>query len=297
MMDLFNRMRAVPVTKPVFIIGCGRSGTTLLFNLLKGHPGLAPTTGHPDGEDHVGWIEHGGAVIAGLATPAGDSGHVGYHVCPYMDELDVSEETKSAMHRYYATQVLKGRKGLRVVNKCPHLSNKLRYVRAIFADALFIQIVRDPVAMTASWVNIMKAVPELMLFWPDSQYPCFWVLESKGASSRSRSLRSEPQLYPSSLRLFADYWTATNGNIPRQLGDSPSQLLTVSYENLVASPREELRRITDFCDLPPLSSLPVEIEENRNQLRRDLLADGDIEMIRERVKTVAAQFGYAATPA
>ena len=73
----------VTVKKPVFIIGCGRSGTTLFFNILKEHPGLAPTTGHPDGEDHVGWNTHGGTIISGIYGHAGvgDAGHVvGYHL-------------------------------------------------------------------------------------------------------------------------------------------------------------------------------------------------------------------------
>ena len=39
---------------PIFIFGCGRSGTTFLFDLLAQHPLIARTTGYPDGEDHKG---------------------------------------------------------------------------------------------------------------------------------------------------------------------------------------------------------------------------------------------------
>ena len=34
---------AAAVDRPVFVIGCGRSGTTMLFQMLKSHPGLEGT--------------------------------------------------------------------------------------------------------------------------------------------------------------------------------------------------------------------------------------------------------------
>jgi len=140
----------------------------------------------------------------------------------------------------------------------------------------------------------MKAVPDLSLYWPETEYPCFWVLEAKGASAHSRSLRRDPRLYPSSVLLFADYWAAINGNIAPQLRDAPSQLLTLNYENLIRQPQDEVRRITEFCGLAPMAAMPLEIEKDRNSLRRDLLTDADVAVIRERVRAVASRFGYAA---
>jgi hypothetical protein len=269
----------------------------LLFDLLKAHPGLAPTTGYPDGEDHEGWIKHGGAVISGLATPRGDSGHVGYHFCLHMDATDVSDEVRNSMHRYYSAEVLGGRSGKQVLNKCPHLSNKLSYVRGIFPDACFIHIVREPVAVVASWINILKAVPDLLFYWPDTEYPCFWVLESRGARERGSCVQRESRFYPGGgLLRLADYWAAINENIPRQLAAAPGQLLTLYYEDLIARPEAELRRITDFCDIAPLDALSVPIERSRNTLRRPLLADSQVEAIRDRVRSVAVQFGYADNP-
>ena len=168
----------------------------MLFDLLKHHPGLVPTTGYPDGEDHVGWIEHGGALISGLANPQGEIGHVGYDFCLHMDAGDVTEDVRRSMHRYYADDVLGKRSSGRVLNKCPHLANKLRYVRAIFPDARFVHIVREPVAMVASWVKVMEAVPELVLYWPDSEYPCLWVLRAPRMQLRAGSFAREERLFP-----------------------------------------------------------------------------------------------------
>ena len=49
----------MPPLEPIFITGCGKSGTSIVFRTLRQHKDLAPTTGYPDGEDHVGWIKFG----------------------------------------------------------------------------------------------------------------------------------------------------------------------------------------------------------------------------------------------
>jgi len=283
----------VSVVRPIFVVGCGRSGTAFLFEMLKLYPELVPTTGHPDGEDHVGWIKHGGAVIAGLANPCGDSGHVGYHLCPHMDETQVTNETRASMHRYYATEVLMGSTTLRVLNKCPHLSNKLRYVRALFPDALFLHIVRDPVAMVASWVKVMQAVPELLLYWPETDFPCWWVFPTKDAVTHRSALARESRWYPGGgLLRFADYWATVNSIIPKQLSDTPGQLLTIRYEELVARPSEVMRRVGEFCGLRSAPSGELVIEPQRNVAYRSLLSDEQVRAIIARCWTVATAFGY-----
>lgn len=161
------------IERPIFIVGCGRSGTTLLFQLLRRHPEVRPTTGYPDGEDHIGWNEHGDCVISGLGHSDREGGHTGYSYCLHMNEDDVNADITKRMHRYYAHEVLGEKRGVRVLNKCPHLSNKLRYVRAIFPDACFVHIIRDCAPVVRSWEKIMEVQPGLVLYWPDTEYPCF----------------------------------------------------------------------------------------------------------------------------
>jgi hypothetical protein len=290
----FRHQSSAKVQSPVFVIGCGRSGTTLVFDLLKRHPSLVPTTGHPDGEDHVGWIVHGGALIAGLANPTpGDIGHVGHELCLHMTENDVNDDRRASMHRYYGDEVLGGHNSRRVVNKCPHLANKLRYVRAIFPDARFVHIVREPVAMVASWVKVMQAVPGLTLYWPDSPNPCFWVFRTQGLSGSSGIFQREDRFYPGGgLLRLADYWAEVNRNIPRQLDDTRDKLLSIRYEDLIADPQAMLSRVTEFCDLQPFADVPVQIQPERNRAHRSLLGDDQVKAIIARCRPVASTFGY-----
>jgi hypothetical protein len=210
-----------------------------------------------------------------------------------MNETDLTDEVRDAMHRYYASSVLRNDLSRRVLNKCPHLSNKLRYVRAIFPDARFIHIIREPVAMVASWVKLMRAVPELMLYWPEAEYPCFWVLPVKEAAKRGHVLAREPRFYPGGgPMLLANYWATVNANVSRQLSDTSDQLLTVRYEDLIAQPDQELEQIARFCNLRfPPTHRPA-IKKDRNVLYRSLLTEAEEVAIRERTATVAESFGY-----
>jgi hypothetical protein len=56
------------INQPIFVVGCGRSGTTLLFDPVAAS-GPRADQGHPRSEDHTGWIAHGGCAMAGIGNP------------------------------------------------------------------------------------------------------------------------------------------------------------------------------------------------------------------------------------
>ena len=207
----------------------------------------------------------------------------------HMTEGDAAPHTVWAMHEHYRG-VLGDRAEKRVINKCPHLSNKVRYVRAIFPDARFVHIVRDPVAMVASWVNIMGLVPDLAIYWPDVPFPCLWVYDRNDALLEDK----EPdRFYPGQgLLRFADYWSAINAGIPLQAANFQDQLLTIRYEDLIAEPVATLRQITDFCQLEAFQTVPVQIDARRNGARDELLSGGDVAEIRRITAPIGVQYGY-----
>lgn len=293
----------VRIRKPIFIIGCGRSGTTLLFQLLQQHPDLVPTTGYPDGEDHVGWIRHGKCIISGLGNIHQEPGVTGYHYCLYMDEHDVDDTVIRNMHRYYQYEVLQGKRGRRVLNKCPHLSNKLRYVRAIFPDAFFIHVVRDCLPTVYSWIKVMQEQKDMVLHWPghDTIYPCFWILPVQTGTARKREemFRHETSLYPGGgEEHLVDYWIETNRNIPKQLEDNPESLLTIRYEDLVADPLDTLNQIAEFCQLNSLfEALPESltcgnITADKNKEHTENISNDKAEAWLSKAKETRRQFGY-----
>lgn len=296
-MRLFRRKRASPeVRKPIFIVGCGRSGTTLLFQLLREHPEVRPTTGYPDGEDHVGWNEHGRAMIGGFGFAASDRDQTGHSYCLHRDERDVDPSVADDMRRYYFEDVLRGDATLRVLNKCPHLSNKLRYVRGIFPDALFIHIVRDCAPVVASWkVTLDRDHVKRIVYWPETPFPCLWILPAPEGADRGEVFRREERAYPGGgLMRFVDYWVATNSNVGVQLRDASDQLHVVRYEDLCADPSKTIARIYDFCGLSALSvTAGPQVDTRRNLGFHEVLSREQIRSIEAEAAAVRAKFGYA----
>jgi hypothetical protein len=282
--------------KPVFIIGCGRSGTTLLFEILKSHPDLAPTKGHPDGEDHVGWTQHGNAVIGGIyGNPTLDDhgSVVGCSCCLHMTADDATEQIKESMHRYYYDAVQQGQARLRVLNKCPHLCNKIGFVQAIFPDAVFVHIIREPVAMAASWVSIMRLVPNVCLYWPNVDFPCWWVLPRVGAMQSNNLMERQRQFFPGGgTSLLGEYWATINEDIRRQCKLTGARMITVRYEDLVSKPKETIADICRFSGLKEMRLPPITIDVERNGMRKSLLSQEEEQEIARKTAVVGASFGY-----
>jgi hypothetical protein len=280
------------IEKPIFLVGCGRSGTSILFDIFEEHPQLSPTTGYPDGEDHVGWVEHGKCLISGFGYAHINRGMTGHLYCLYMDEADVTEEIIKSMSSYYYKDVLFQDLSKRVVTKCPHLSNKLRYVRGIFPDAKFVHIVRDCVPVVGAWIDIMENQAYTVFYLPETEFPCIWVLPAPQDGNRESHFSKETRFYPGNIHILADYWEIVNKNIPLQLSDSANQLLTIKYEDLCANPLKVINSICDFCEINPFSEVPVEVVKDFNAKDANHVPEDHLEDILAKVNETRRLFGY-----
>lgn len=291
--------RGRKLREPIFIVGCGRSGTTLLFDIVSQHPGLARTTGYPDGEDHSGWIEHGRCVMAGIGNASHSdygSGINGQQYCLHMTKDDVTEEIVRDMHDYYWKDVLKECRGKRVVNKQPHLSNKLDYVLGIFPDAKIVHIVRDCEPMVASWLALMDEHPSLVVYWPlEEVFPCFWLMPKPKDVVALACLERHSQFFPGGgSALWIDYWCKVNLGILRQMQGRSAQLLTIRYEDLVSRPKDVLYRITSFCNLESHDFSVDHLQTNTANKHTDKMTPDFQRMVSEQARPVRAAFGYCA---
>lgn len=201
------------------------------------------------------------------------------------------------MIRYYHREVQGGDARKRAINKCGHISNKLRYVRAMFPDAKFVHIVRDCLPVVASWMAIMDEQMGQVLYWPETAFPCFWVLPAPAHADRAQVFRNDRRVYPGGGQdILVDYWRETNRNIPIQLADTPEQLYTVRYEDLCQDPAGTLHRIFEFCEL---GAIEPNIRDDygrevgdQNEKFRSILGEAEIRRYLERARDVRDQFGY-----
>ena len=305
-MNIFKKMETMlnkkfeagdKIRKPIFIVGCGRAGTTLLFDIVSQHPGLARTDGYPDGEDHEGWIEHGKCIMAGIGNVYHShygNGINGQQFCLHMTNADVTEEIVCNMHNHYWKNVLKENRDKRVVNKQPHLSNKLDYLLGIFPDAKIVHIIRDCEPMVASWLSLMKVHPSLVVYWPkEEDLPCFWLMQKPEDEVSLARLERHGQFYPGGgSALWIDYWYKVNTGIERQMQSRVDQLLTIRYEDLISKPTEVLGSLTSFCNLESHDFSIEHLQKNTHLKHTSLMTEDLRRAIFDQAQLVRMKFGY-----
>ncbi|MCO4743815.1 MAG: sulfotransferase [Proteobacteria bacterium] len=228
------------MSRPVhFVIGCGRSGTTLLRVMLAGHPELfsppemvlspydtmAERTKHMEAR----FWEKGGLRRAVLELTGCSVDEAKAHVAG-LAELTVPEV-------YDHLQELVGERF--IVDKCPHLAlqpERLAKVLEWYPEARFIWIVRHPGSVIRSFENMPMA--EVMLAGIPGGAEAFWRTSNENCEA---FLAGVPE----------DRWTR------------------VSYEELVESPEAReaaLQRISSALgvDYDPRMANPYEGDRMRS---------------------------------
>ena len=268
----------------------------MLFDLLSQHPDLTRTNGYPDGEDHEGWVKHGKCVMAGIGNVHSSkygNGINGFHYCLQMTGRDVTPKIVDSMRRYYWEDVLEQNAAKRVLNKQPHLSNKLDYVLEIFPDAKIVHIVRDCQPMVASWLAVMGEHPSLVVYLPEEKNPCLWLLPKPDDETALAALAKHPRFFPGGgERLWVEYWRKTNVEIARQMDGRLDQLCTLRYEDLVTKPAAVLNEIAKFGELSPFRFETAHIQTNTKEKHRHLLSNDLRDAIRVETRDARRLFGY-----
>ncbi|MFI4881289.1 MAG: sulfotransferase, partial [Phycisphaerales bacterium JB064] len=207
---------------PIFILGVPRSGTTLLRTMLDAHPSIACGPETP-------WLaEHQAATILGLVRELRDPEH-GY--CKSF------KQPASVVHtaaRNFLEELMLGyarsRGKKRWAEKTPNNVLHLDALHAIVPDAKYVWITRDALDVAHSTVSVAE--------------------HRKGiAPVYENSLRMAPKATTDSTALAAMMrWVNWNRRIEAFLSDKPHFHLT--YESLVCTPRDEMRRLCAFIEEP-----------------------------------------------
>jgi hypothetical protein len=210
-----------------------------------------------------------------------------------MTAADATEEVVRGMHAYYWNQVLEGDSTKRVVNKQPHLSNKLGYLLSIFPDAKVIQIVRDCRPVVASWIAVMAAHPTLLVYWPEEEYPCLWLFQRPECPVAQSALARHPRVFPGAgTGIWVDYWCRVNAGIPKQMAYNVAQLCTVRYEDLVQQPERVLAALCRFCELPQHRFDCGQMQRDTSHRHSDLISVALTAQIEQTAAAARAYFGY-----
>ena len=219
--------------RPVFIVSAPRSGSTLLFETLA----CTPQVWTVGGEAH--WLVEGFPELC-PGAPGVDSNRVeARHATPGISDAVRSRiiERLQGPGREPLPQSFTG--ALRFLEKTPKNALRIPFFNAVFPDALFVFLWRDPRANVSS---IMEA-------WKSNRWVTYRELEGWDGPWSMLLPPGWRELRGRSLEEVAAYqWRSANRIIAGDLAAlGAGRSLMVSYDDFLRDPAAEVRRICGFA--------------------------------------------------
>lgn len=230
------------VEKPIFVIGVGRSGTTILGTLLSLHPA-------------IGFLNEPKAMWHAIYPEEDVLGHYTLGPARYrLDETDATPAVKLAAQRLFGNYL-----GLtfsqRLVDKNPELTFRVPFIQAIFPDARFVFLVRN------GWNtchSIHKWSQSYAVRKGETIHDWWGVNDRKWNLLLDQIVKSDP-LFADLLPLLTTLQTHTDRAVVEwivtmregwaQYKQQLDNIYFLRYEELLAQPESELTAVLDFCEL------------------------------------------------
>lgn len=286
------------VKGPIFVIGSGRSGTTILYNILCTHPDLTFFTKLSNKFPDNPWLSVinrlykfpliGSFLKKSILTKtfAGSifspsEGEDIYRHCGFRDNIKMTandiNKVNSEMFKTIVKDHLKYAGKKRFVTKRTANTQRLELLNAIFPDAYFIHIVRDGRAVAVS----LTQTPwwkSMALWWSDRK-----------KVSELLSSGEKP------MELAATHWQKNVLEILKNRRLFKKRYLEVTYEDLTNDPHKILSSILKFCRLRPYTSffsqLPKHMD-NMNYKWKDYLTPSEQKGLVQKIGPLLAKLKY-----
>lgn len=226
--------RRVRLERPVFIVAAPRSGSTLLFETLAESEGLS-TLG---GEAHQ-LVEQFAALqpaTGGVESNRLDASHLTPDIAQAIHEK-LARDLRNAQGRPPEAGT-----AVRLLEKTPKNALRIPFFRALFPDARFIFLWREPEDNLSSIIEAWRSgnfvtYPSL----PGRSQPWSLLLPPGWRALQDRPLEE----------VAAFQWRVTNELILQDLQRLPRADWTlVRYDDFIGQPEREVRRLCAFADIP-----------------------------------------------
>ncbi len=237
------------IEKPIFIVGSGRSGTTIFYETLSCHKDVAWISNYSNRFYENFPISAAACRFYILnpktkefykKSPKPIEGYNLWNWChpvenspydPPLDENDAINKEIVMRSRKMVSDHLRFSIKNRFVNKNTRNSRRIRYLNAIFPDAKFLHIFRDGRPVIASLITVRERLTP-------------WYKKQKQENNRWLDTRENK------IMLAAELWMK---EVKKILNDKKylkkSQYFEVRYENFVKKPVDIIRDACNFCEL------------------------------------------------
>jgi hypothetical protein len=231
--DAANFLRGLlfPLHKPIFLVGCGKSGTTLLGTLLSQHPGLRPAPSSFDNSKFQSYLDSlTDLSVHGIVAHEMEEKSLWDKYFPINEtSLRIGKELIlwGSPLNYFQERMLAGELGRnlgskRYWSKQPFNTFRIHALKEIFPDSAIAAIHRDGRDVVASW----------------------------GREGDRWNLMGG---YESALPIFCRKWNEAIEHI--ETHKTALDLKVLKYEDLVINPSRTLESLFLACDLEWLPAL------------------------------------------
>lgn len=219
------------LTRPVFIVGCGRSGTTILGKLLSQHAQLA----YLNEPRHIWrhepqtdiWSENSNLNGGKLVLTADD----------------FSEVAATRIHTAFAVEVrIQGKH--RLVEKLPINSFRIEFINRLFPEALFIHIIRNGIEVAHSIAELSDRKP----WFGYKEYK--WHLLVKYAIQKGYGSLVD-LCTDNILRGMLEWRLSVLSALEGFNNLSDSRKLEIRYEDLIQDPLSICKSLENFIGVKP----------------------------------------------
>lgn len=240
--------KKIKISKPIFIIGTGRCGSTIFYKMLSNHPdiGFISSLNVKFPKSLILWSMNTWfgkiGLRLGITRPSEayslfNSIFPGYgRPVRTLRASDVSENIQENI-RKLVIKILKCQHKERFLYKYTGWS-RIGFFNKIFPDCLFIHMVRDGRAVTNSMLNVS--------WWNGWQGPQNWRwgdLPEKYKKEWEESNKSFSVLAAIEWKMILDEIEESKKEI------EPNRFLQIKYENLIEKPIEVFTYVTKYCGL------------------------------------------------
>lgn len=240
------------IKEPIFILAPARSGTTIFYNLFTRHKNTCFPEHFIDKYWNTSWkfrfipIMVKQQMIRYKIRPLPHEGRFWrkfHSFSTYLDERSISLNEKKYIFSAIKAE-MKAFKAERFVDRVHDHMLQIRFLNALFPDAFYIVLSRDPRAIVNSQYTLMKK--DWNLSYNKETYGDVITKFGKGESLLDDCIN------------YYKYYTST---MKKDLLIVKSRTIEVKYEKFVNNPRVELKKIFNFTNLEWYDDLENQIPD------------------------------------
>ncbi len=226
---------------PIYIVGTGRSGTTVLGTLFAMHKQTVFLN-----EPKAIWhYAHGAEDIIGSYTTGASTIR--------LDPANATTTQASKIAKVYSNALRAGF-AERVVDKYPELVFRVPFVKALFPKARFVAILRDGVDTCSSVSGWSKRKGETIGeethdWWGRDGRKWLMIVDELVPEHKDLTPLQDKLRSATDHRDRAAVEWIISMREARAVAEAHPEVLAITFEDLCAKPEETLQRLTNHCDL------------------------------------------------